>query len=104
MSNPGYLAKFTESLIGYGLIARRAAPGGRRSMDPQIVSFNSDPQDCYRDSRSSIVSPSPCMLAVAALSWSVPLLLWSMFARPDRVAAQSVAQPAARTPSGEPTT
>jgi tight adherence protein C len=35
--------------------------------------------------------PPFVMLAVTAVSLSLPLLLWSMFARPDRVAAQSVA-------------
>jgi tight adherence protein C len=35
--------------------------------------------------------PPFVILAVAALSLSLPLLLWSMFARPDRVAKQSVA-------------
>jgi tight adherence protein C len=35
--------------------------------------------------------PPIVMIAVAAVSLSLPLLLWSMFARPDRVATQSVA-------------
>jgi tight adherence protein C len=35
--------------------------------------------------------PPIVLLAVAAVSLSVPLLLWSMFARPDRVAVRSVA-------------
>ena len=35
--------------------------------------------------------PPFAMFAVAAVSLSVPLLLWSMFARPDRVATQSLA-------------
>ena len=90
LTNPGYLAKFTESLVGYGLIgAGRRAADRRRTVAPQghhpEVLTNHVPQ------RKTVIVPAHNWLAIGLLTVSLPLLVWAVFSRPTPARLKAVA-------------
>ena len=89
LTNPGYLAKFTESLFGYGLHrAGRRAAVRRRTVAPQghhhQVLTNTS-------AKETVIVPAHNWLAIALLSVSLPLLAWAVFSRPTPAHQQAVA-------------